>query len=92
VTDLRMDPKEMVFYVKFRLECGATAELFQRQPGIEFELIVTPKPGTTVADFATVKEDRLHLSMHEGSAIGLFQILGMVIAPRLKKRKFLGLF
>ena len=87
-----LDPKQHYFYIKAKLECGASVEIKQRQPGVPWEIVVTPKPGTTVGDFARFVDGEVRINVEQGSAIGLYQLFSLILNPPRKKQKFLGIF
>ena len=94
MSDIRIDPKDTKFYIQARLECETVLEIFQRAPVMSWEFIVTPKPGTNPEDFCSIKDGLVHITMLEGSAIGLLQLLHMCAQPKFSKRrkKLFGLF
>ena len=96
MSDLRMDPKEMAFYIKAVLPCGAEIEIFQREKGTTpWEFIVKPKLGTTPEDFCQISNGKVKLFVAEESALGIWQLMYMAIGPRYSKtgrKKFLGMF
>lgn len=87
----RMSPKEMVFYTKLRLYCGAVIEIMQRQVGVPWEVIITPKLGTQVSDFARITATDIRINAEQDSVLDVYKLLNMLIRP-VKKRKFLGIF
>jgi hypothetical protein len=94
MNNLQIEPSETKFYIQARLECEAVVEIFQRDALAPWEFIVTPKPGTKIEDFCEITGGKMHLSMIEGSAIGLLQLLHMCAQPKFSKRrkKLFGLF
>jgi hypothetical protein len=88
----RFNPKEMFFYVRAQLECGAQVEVMQRQRGLPWEFIVTPKAGTQVSDFARIVDGQIRINMIEESALGMYQLLDLLIHPVRRRKKILGLF
>ena len=88
----RFNPKEMFFYIKARVDCGAQIEIMQRQRGLPWEFIVTPKAGTQVSDFARIVDGQIRINMIEESALGMYQLLDLLIHPMRKRKKFLGIF
>lgn len=91
MTDNQIDPKQAHFFIRARLECGAEIVIAQRQPGVAWELIITPKLGTQIEDFARSVNGKLNINLEEGSALGVYQLFSMIINPP-KRRKFLGIF
>lgn len=95
-TDLRMDPKDMRFYIRALLACGAQVEIFKRDQGSPWEFLVTPRPGTRVEDFLIVRDNNFHLHLDEDSALGVLQLMFMVGGKKLgfglRHKKFLGIF
>jgi len=88
----RFNPKEMFFYIQARLDCGSSVEIMQRQRGLPWEFIVTPKAGTQVSDFARIVDGQIRINMIEESALGMYQLLDLLIHPVRLRKKFLGIF
>jgi hypothetical protein len=88
----RMNPKEMVFYTKAMLYCGAVIEIMQRQLGVPWEVIITPKPGTQVSDFARITATDIRINAEQNSALGIYQLLDLLVRPIERRKKFLGIF
>ena len=88
---MTQDQKEMYFFIKAQLDCGAEIQIMQRQLGTPLEFIITSKSGTQIQDFARIHDGELRVNATTESVIGLYQLLRLVFNP-LKKRKFLGLF
>lgn len=87
----RMGTKEMVFYTKAMLHCGAIIEIMQRQIGVPWEIIITPKEGTQVSDFARITATDIRINAEQNSALGVYQLLDLLVRPIEKRKKFLGI-
>lgn len=87
-----INPKDCHFFIQARLECGSEVQLAQRTLTTPWELIIKPKKGTTLQDFARFHEGELRINMDEGSAIGMYQLFGLILNPARARKKFLGLF
>lgn len=86
----KINPKDCYFYIRAKLECEAEIQIFQRIAGLPWELIITPKPGTKVGDFARLVDNELRINMFDGSAIGIYQLFHLILSPP-RRKKFLGL-
>jgi hypothetical protein len=82
---MEIDPKECQFFIEAALDCGSKVKIFQRTIGVPWEIVVTPKEGTTVQDFCHIKEDKLCINLTQNSALGLYQLLTLLIHPYKKK-------
>jgi hypothetical protein len=84
------DPQSCYFYIRATLECGSQLLIAQRQLGVPWEFILTLKEGAKLEDSIRIVDNKLKINMEQESAIGLYQLLSLILAP--KRRKFLGLF
>ena len=74
-------------HIKAQLDCGTEIEI--TQPERYMNISFTPKQGTTVAEFADLKNGKLNVRVTTESLLGLYELLKLIVEPAPKKKTFL---
>jgi hypothetical protein len=90
MTEPNNAPEQGNFLLDATLFCGTKVRIEQRGIAQVLEMTFTPKEGTSLQDFAYIKDGALRVNADIMSLAGMSQLLGMMF--RRKRKKFLGIF